>query len=343
MGNPPDAPDYNKIKEAGSQTAEAQQGFNIDAWLSSMIGQEGPWGSLKYEQSGTTPDGNPMMTAKTTYAPGIQQLFDQMISNKGTAGGQAGALLGSAGYGAVPAEQKIGDLQSGITGGIMDSYKKSLDPFFATARDQLHTQLSNRGLVPGQPAYDNAMRGLESNQGLTVNNLIGQTGTKAYELASGMYKMPAEIALALAGYGSPSGAGTDFTSALPQQQPANMIGATANAGQSMNDIWKAQTQKYGDMVGGIGNIGGSLLGGWASSPAGGAAISSMFALSDARYKTDIQPTGRYINGLQVYSYRHPWETNHRLGMMAQEVEQVMPDAVHTVDGIKFVDYAKTLA
>lgn len=348
MGNPPDAPNPAQAQAVGNQTAQAQQGFNLEAWMSSLIGQDGPWGSLKYEQTGTTPEGNPMMTAKTTYAPGIQGLFDQLVANKGAAGIGAGNLLQGADYGTQSPEQRIGDLQSGIAGNIMQSYKASLDPFFETARDQLHTQLSNRGLTPGNPAYDNAMRGLESSQGLTVNNLIGQTGTKAYELASGMYKMPAELALALGGFGAPASATQDFTSKLPDLQPANLIGATANAQQSLNDQWKAETQKYGDMVGGVGKIAGSMLGGWASSPSGGAALSSMGPalmglFSDERLKDDIKPTGSYVNGMQLYSYRYKWEKAHRIGMLAQEVEKVMPNAVFEIDGIKLVDYSQTLA
>ena len=116
----------------------------------------------------------------------------------------------------------------------------------------------------------------------------------------------------------------------------------------MNDIWKAQTQKYGDLVGGVGNIAGKLLGGWASSPAGGSAITSaMTALplmfSDARLKTEIVPTGAEINGIPIYTFKFPWDADPRMGMMAQDVEEIMPDAVHTIDGIKHVDYNKTLA
>lgn len=349
MGNPPDPPKAGDALAAGLKTAEQQQGFNQEAWLSSMINQQGPWGSLQYTQTGTTPEGNPIMTATTKYSQPVQTLFDQLLANKDQMGGQAHALMAGRNYGAANPEDVIGDLASGITGGIMDQYKKSLDPFFATATDQLHTSLSNRGLIPGTPAYDNAMRQLQQSQGLQVNNLVGQTGTKAYELASGMYRMPAELALQMAQFGSPASAAQDFTSALPQQQPANLIGATANAQQALMDQWKAETKKYGDLWGGVGNIGSSLLGGWASSPAGGAAITSglgslgsMFMLSDRRYKTDIEYTGEDIKGIPVYSYRHPWETQFRLGVMAQEVEELMPDAVITVDDVKFVDYGKIL-
>ncbi len=343
MGNPPDPPSAASIAAGANQTAENQAGFNQEAWLSSLIGQQGPWGSLSYQQTGTTPEGNPLMTAITKYAPGVQALFDQLVGNKGTAGQQAGALLEGRDYGAVNPENVVGDLSNGITGGIMDQWKSFHTPFFEQAKDRLHTQLSNRGLVPGQPAYDAAMRELDTNQGLTINNLIGSVGTKAYELAQGLYKMPAELAMMLGQFGSPASATQDFTSHLPQLQPPNLIGAQANMSQQMNDIWKAQTQKYGDLWGGVGQIGGSLLGGWASSPSGGAMLSSLFALSDARYKTDITPMGTSINGIPVYSFRFPWEAHHRLGMLAQEVEKIMPDAVTTVDGVKFVDYAKTLA
>jgi hypothetical protein len=78
----------------------------------------------------------------------------------------------------------------------------------------------------------------------------------------------------------------------------------------------------------------------------GGGISSAFpmifaGLSDRRFKTDVSKVGALDNGLPVYRYRFKGERAFRIGVMADEVEEVNPEAVHTTaDGVKFVDYLR---
>ena len=71
------------------------------------------------------------------------------------------------------------------------------------------------------------------------------------------------------------------------------------------------------------------------------------AASDIRMKENIDPIGVANNGLTVYRFEYkPEFKDHELaghgfhyGYMAQEVEQVFPYAVKTLDdGYKVVDY-----
>ncbi len=79
--------------------------------------------------------------------------------------------------------------------------------------------------------------------------------------------------------------------------------------------------------------------------------SSLFGLfSDRRLKDDIKRVGKLDNGLRVYSYRYKDdpEEMRRIGLMADEVEDVHPEAVATVPfghlaGMKMVDYARATA
>jgi len=77
---------------------------------------------------------------------------------------------------------------------------------------------------------------------------------------------------------------------------------------------------------------------------GGAGI---MKYSDMRLKENIKPVGVMANGLTLYSFEYVDEIkSHPLagegvhvGVMAQEVEQVFPYAVKTLDdGYKVVDY-----
>ena len=67
------------------------------------------------------------------------------------------------------------------------------------------------------------------------------------------------------------------------------------------------------------------------------------AMSDIRTKTNIVPVGRLKNGLTQYEFNYRpdfGDPNIRYrGVMAQEVEQIKPEAVGVLpNGYKYVNY-----
>jgi len=63
------------------------------------------------------------------------------------------------------------------------------------------------------------------------------------------------------------------------------------------------------------------------------------AFSDRRLKTDIERIGEREDGLGVYLFRYLWSPARFIGVMAQEVLKVKPEAViHTPSGFMAVDY-----
>lgn len=71
---------------------------------------------------------------------------------------------------------------------------------------------------------------------------------------------------------------------------------------------------------------------------GGAAAGNPAMMSDRRVKEDIKQVGTLDNGLPVYTFRYKGDQTVQMGVMAQDVEQVNPDAVVEIDGIKHVYY-----
>ena len=81
----------------------------------------------------------------------------------------------------------------------------------------------------------------------------------------------------------------------------------------------------GAAAGGIGAIQGAIICGLAGGGAG--------YLSDERTKTDIKPLGKVTSllDLPAYEYRYKGEKKKRKGVMAQDVQKVLPEAVTEVD------------
>lgn len=93
------------------------------------------------------------------------------------------------------------------------------------------------------------------------------------------------------------------------------------------------TTTGGDSGGGL----GSALGGLGSLASLGMMAFSMF--SDERLKEDIEPVGALNDGQTVYAYRYKGDPTPRIGLMAQEVAQTHPEAVHLdPSGYLKVDY-----
>jgi len=67
----------------------------------------------------------------------------------------------------------------------------------------------------------------------------------------------------------------------------------------------------------------------------------VFLSSDIRLKCDIAEVGRLANGLKLYRHRYLWSDTMYVGVMAQEVAAVMPEAVKRgADGYLRVNYTR---
>ena len=94
------------------------------------------------------------------------------------------------------------------------------------------------------------------------------------------------------------------------------------------------TPGFGNILGGGGEIGGSI-------GSTGAGIESSFAdFSDRRLKTNIHRISTRPDGLGVYEFEYIWGGGKHIGLMAQEVLGIYPDAVGSVGGYYTVEYSR---
>jgi len=113
--------------------------------------------------------------------------------------------------------------------------------------------------------------------------------------------------------------------------PQQNIATTDYAGL-VNQNYAQQQQQYqqqaaqrNQMLGGLFGLGSTLL------------------MSDIRLKEDISEIGRLKNGLKVYAFKYIGDAVERVGLMAQEVAKLIPEAVVTMpSGFMAVDYRKAV-
>jgi hypothetical protein len=110
----------------------------------------------------------------------------------------------------------------------------------------------------------------------------------------------------------------------------------ANANQAIEDQaaaaapWNLLLGLGGMKTSNNGTVGGNLLSG----------ILGKFLPSDERLKENVAEVGSLNDGLPVYLYNYNGDQTPRIGLMAQDVEKVRPDAVAEIGGFKAVHYGR---
>jgi len=217
-----------------------------------------------------------------------------------------------------------------------DAYMQRLAPQLAQSRESTTAALANQGIAPGTQAYENAMR----QQAIKENDLLlgattqgfgvgQQANQQAYNQALTNYNLPLNTLSALR-----TGAQVQNPSFVNSAQQATTSGADILGASQMG--YNAQMGDFNAKQAAQANFNQGLMG------LGGAGI---MAMSDIRTKENIKNVGWLPNGLPVYEFDYKPEYKDMaghgrfIGVMAQDVELVQPEAVITnADGIKMVNY-----
>lgn len=132
---------------------------------------------------------------------------------------------------------------------------------------------------------------------------------------------------------------------LGQQSAAGVGTAGLQTGARVaglyGDIGAAQAGKelaQGQAIAGVLNMPAQFLGMQYGAKVGTPGFSNIF--SDIRLKKDITRVGTRPDGLGVYEFEYVWGGGRQIGLMAQEVLGVYPDAVGESGGYLTVDYGK---
>ncbi len=344
---PPAAPNAKKA-------AQAQFGTNLGtAAGQAAIGNanvQGPAGSTSYNVTGqqtiTGPGGEtyqvPTYTQTNTLSPENQAIYSGL---QGAQQNQLGTLNSalSQPYGAefLPSvENDFSADRARVEAAMFDR----LNPQLERDRLELEDRLVNQGFQRGTEAFTNAMgeygrnvndarlgitaRGLQEQQGLfgmaqsNRQRALGEMTTLRNQPINEMNALTGGANMMLPNYGGYN---------APTLGQTDQMGAMYNSAALQQAQWQQQQQSADAYNAGLFGLGQATLG------AGGRVVGAY--MSDRRLKHSIRDLGiKLLNGVKLYAYRYLWDDKPMVGVMADELAHVRPDAVTMHNGYLAVDY-----
>jgi hypothetical protein len=378
-GDAPPPPDYSPIAASNEAAAKiaAQSAADDLAFRKSVYADSQPRQQQLYDLASqiagrhvTMMDQNQKIAAdnnnyyNNTFQPiEAQTAMDSMGSqylSKADRSRLANVMSGTSGLTGSNRTLAIDEIARNAQSGAADQAQQQAMAQSNGAYTQQSQNLARMGLDPSRLAA--AAASLAQNQTSNQINSANQARTNIFNQQAGLRtgvanfgrNMPNTATQAYAtagnmGNSAVNNQNTGFQSGLPY---ANYVsGSVPNSinaantqvqgnlglGQLMNGSYATQMQGYnsgGDMLGGLMGLGSSL---------GSAYI---MRGSDRNIKENIKRLGELDNGLVIYEfeykepYKNVWGHGRKIGVMADEVESVLPAAVSVhPDGYKVVDYS----
>lgn len=266
--------------------------------------------------------------------------------------------------------QQIADQQLGLTAKYdqryWDTTAKYQDQFYGLVDQYSATDEQSRQAGLARADIQQAAQAGEQQQLRSMSRMGINPGSNAYMMARS--KAGTDTALASAGASTMArqaakelgmryvGAAAGMNEGLigaSQNAAGGALSAGAaglNAVGAAGNIQNANTNTVGGLWNNVGQLGASLYGtqmqGYGNQmemfgTLAGAGLSwGLPKLSDRRLKTNIKRLGTRQDGLGVYAFNYVWGGQRHVGLMADEVVNVYPDAVVEMGGYMMVDYSK---
>lgn len=237
------------------QTAQAQMGLNRETAITqqelNMVNQSGPWGSVSYNQTGTSASGTPQYSQTTSLSPSQQRIFNQSQAAQGN-------LADLAKTQSAQLQQTMKNPFSfnnqDAENWAYDLGASRLDPRMAQQQEALQTRLANQGVAPGSRAWEASMSQQGQNENDAYNQLMLQGRGQAFNEA-------------LTTYNNPMNTMTALLSNSQVQAPGQTMGATPQTSLAgadytgmVNSNYQQRVQQHQGMMGGLGGLFGMAMG-----------------------------------------------------------------------------------
>lgn len=241
------------------QTAQAQSGMNRDTAISqqqlNMVNQTNPWGSVNYDQSGTTSyvDSSgktvtlPSFTQTTTFSPEQQAIFDK---SQAAQSNLAGIAQNQSGIVSDTLSNPFAFDNQAAADWAYDLGQSRIAPQQQQAQSQLEAQLINRGLRPGSAGWNSELERLGRTQ-TDQNNQLALTGrSQAFGEALATRNQPLNELTALL-----SGSQVSNPAAQSGATPQTSVAGVDYSGLVQND-YNQRMSAHNAMLGGLFGLAG---------------------------------------------------------------------------------------
>lgn len=292
------------------------------------------------------------------FNPQQMQSFNQVGQMQGMFAPYIDAASGYTAAGAAPITgQQIQNYQNPYQQQVIDATMANINHQNATQqRDLVGNVAAQQGLGNNRAGVMQAelARGQGANTNQTIANLLSGGFNTALGAAQSDASRQLTAGNQMANYGnmaqnlSLQGSQALNSVGNQQQQQLQNLYNTASSNQQMATMWPYQNAQFqAALAAGLGPLMGGTTTGTGTTTqtqnpgAGqyaGMALSALALMSDKRVKEDIEPVGKLDDGQTVYKYRIEGDPRFQIGLMAQDVEKVHPEAVGEVGGVKMVNY-----
>ena len=270
-------------------------------------------------------------------AANLGQMYGQTPFSEGQ---QAGLLAGDVNYGAGSPFAAMTDVYTNqamnqLTGKILPGIRESIvnyQPGGGTRPD----------LIQGT-AIAGAQKNLQDQLAQMYSGAYGQAQAQRMPMANMILGQQAQ---GLGQYPTIMGAPLQMAGAVGDVGAERRAMTQEDINQSMQRYNYEMGLPQQNLQNYLANISGNFGGVSSATPSPMSTIGQLGSLalnliSDVRLKENIRSVGNH-RGLGVYQYNYIWSPVQHIGVMAQEVERIMPEAVFEVGGYKGVNYGKIL-
>lgn len=192
---------------------------------------------------------------------------------------------------------------------VYNQASTKLNQQFEQDLSNLNTKLQNQGIAVGSQAYNNAVSNLQNDQYDALTNAAYESVIQGQNAFSNSLNDSINAG--------------NFTNSARQQSLSEILQTLQNSisGYDVyNNIFNAMSQAS-DQVSKNSSTAYGVK-------ADAQDVSSLLAaLSDVRLKENISPVGKLDNGLTVYKFNYIGNPHTQIGLIAQEVKDVKPEAV----------------
>lgn len=326
---PPKAPDPFQVAQA---QAKMNQSNATAEQLMNMVDQEGPDGGLSYVPTGSYREYTDPFTGQTRRIPAYKAVTrlspeQQAIKEQADAAqlNLAGLLKSQTGKFQGILDQPFSLENKTVEDAILQRMGGRVNEQIGRDRENTEADMLARGIRPGSEAY----AAFKQSQGQKENDAWNQLflnarGQAVNEKLTERNQPFKEFAALLSGaqIDQPNFVNTPGAN-LADVDYAGLVNQNY---QNKLAAWQSKNDSFDKALGGMFGIGAKAI-----------------MYSDRRLKEDVRKVGETEDDLGVFTYRYKGGGPLQLGLIAQDVEKKMPEAVsRDTRGYRRVDYRKAL-